>query len=69
MKRWATATAGPMAPERNTGQLVDTAAREALTRHNGGLPPNLHLASRLVLLRVIRQLHEENKRLRAGLPS
>lgn len=46
-------------------KAVSAAVDGTLRRLNGGLPPNLHMAPRPQLLKVIRELHDENKRLRA----
>lgn len=65
MKHWKTTEAGAQSVERGTGKECLAAARETLTRRNGGLPSNLHMASRVVLLRLIKELNAEVIRLRA----
>lgn len=65
MKHWKTTDVGPQSIERGTGSETMDAARETLKRRNGGLPPNLHMANRGVLLRVIKELNDELVRLRA----
>ena len=65
MKHWKTTDTGPQSIEHGTGSKTSEAARETLKRMNGGLPPNLHMANRGILLRVIKELNDELLRLRA----
>jgi hypothetical protein len=64
MNHWKTTDVGPETVKRGTGSLVHQAATQVLVERNGGLPPNLHMKNRAFLLKVIKQLHEENQRLR-----
>lgn len=66
MKYWKTTDVAPASVERGTGTEVNKAARQALRENNGGIPPNVHLHSRTSLLKLIRELHEENMALRKG---
>lgn len=59
MKRWKTTDIHPVAVKRGTGKATMQAARETLRERNGGLPPNLHLCARHVLLNVIAGMHEQ----------
>jgi multidrug efflux pump subunit AcrA (membrane-fusion protein) len=59
VKRWKTTDIGPLAVKRGTCNSTLQAARETLRERNGGLPPNLHLCSRLVLLKLISELHQQ----------
>ena len=59
MKRWKTTDTEPLAVKRGTCNATLEATRETLRERNGGLPPNLHLCPRTVLLKLISQLHEQ----------
>ena len=52
--------------KRGTISSVRRAADQILRRDPDALPQNMHLMNRLALMNLIRQLHDENRRLRAG---
>lgn len=64
MKNWRTTDSGPRSFVRGEGKQVSDSVRGTLARLNGGLPPNLQMANRGVLLRIIGEQQEEIKRLK-----
>jgi len=68
MKHYQTTDVGPQRICAGLHTETMAAARATLKRFNGGLPPNLHMANRGVLLGVIKELHRELLELRAAKP-
>jgi hypothetical protein len=62
MKRWKTTDTGPQNMPRGGVKQAMEAAGKTLKKRNGGISPNLHMANRLVLLKVIKELKEKLER-------